>query len=146
MQPTSTNQISGSTNQYQPVVIKRGSFTITLSTSDSTGVQGSTTVSLGTVKGTVLFPNVDIYRDATSGVAIYRKCPYAVNDTSGNLTETVYYDVEYDNPTGSIDVVVTMYSRTLSLNTVKTFYYVVYSTAIAPSAQDTQSIANFNYN
>lgn len=132
MQPTSTNQVPGSTNPYNATILRRGSFTIT-PVAQATGYIGGTTVSFTEISGGTMHPVVDVFQDISGGGGIaYRKCPATLVNASGNVSQTTnFYTFASSTPGGNqVDLIFSYYNLTSA--TATTFYYIVYSTAAAP--------------
>lgn len=135
-EPQSTNRVFGDTDPKIPKVILRKKFSVVLSNSGSVGVYGSTTVDLSELSGDYQFQVVDLMLDySAGGLGVYRKAPFVVFDTGGNVSLSCYYDViattsPPPNP-NPLYVSINLYSRYGVLNSGYNGTLIVYSTAWA---------------
>lgn len=126
----------GAPDPLIPRIIKQGTVSLTFSISESTGVSGSASVDLNNVSANVQ-SNIDVYMDVSGGgFNFYRKCPFVTFNTNGLMARTVYFDItQGSDPTGNIfSLLISAWDRTLVLNSVRTFYYTVYSNQVGPSS------------
>lgn len=132
--PQSTDRVYSDTNPKIPRVIARKRFDITLGTAGSVGVYGSTTVDLSDLSGDYQFQVIDVMIDySAGGLNVYRKAPFTVSDTGGNISLSCYYDIIAATTPGSnpLYVSINLYSRSGSLNSGYQGTLIVYSTAWA---------------
>lgn len=132
----STDRLSQTTNPSTSQIMKSGTASITLSTSESTGVSGSTTINVDDFNGSYRIPEVDValtQLEGGSGVWNKTPMPFTQINTNGNPALSGYYTISYSTNEADtrhfnkIYITVNLYSRTASLNTIYFIDYIVRS-------------------
>lgn len=129
-QPESTDKTIIDTNIKTARVLRRKKFTLTLSTSEATGISGYTTVDISPIDGNVGIQVVDVMLDFSGGgTTAYYKLPFTSNNTNGNINFSFYFSTTYlSTPSGGDNLVyIYGYSRSGSLNTAYNGTLIVYS-------------------
>lgn len=125
-QPQKTDQLSGTTNPYQAVVLLKGSTTITMS-SQTTGFAASVTVSLPIDTSNFFLQPIGFTPNWQLGGGVVESfpIPFCSINTSGNVARSGSIYIQTDLKPLSYILNIELFDRTTQQNAITVYYKVL---------------------